>query len=92
MKQIVFIPAARKELRKLPQGAQTDLLAALDAVAKGGGDVAKIAGTDDLYRVKPGGQARGWRALVAFEGDVVVVLIATRGEVYRMMKKAAARR
>jgi mRNA interferase RelE/StbE len=79
-----FRPAAVRQLRKLPKDAQRRLRAATEALCDQPhppGSV-KLAGTDDLWRIRVG----DFRVVYTIADDalvVTVVRVAYRREVYR---------
>jgi mRNA interferase RelE/StbE len=79
-----FRPAAVRQLRKLPREAQRRLRAAIDGLgdqARPAGAV-KLAGTDDLWRIRVG----EFRVVYTITDEalvVTVVRVANRREVYR---------
>jgi mRNA interferase RelE/StbE len=76
--QVNFTNAATKALRKMPKKDVAALVAKLNAfAATGTGDVKKLVG-EPYYRLRHG----DWRAIFEIEGDILVVRIAHRREVY----------
>ncbi len=81
---VYFKPSADKQLAKLPRDVQRRIVAAVDALA---GDprpqgVAKIAGDDNLWRIRTG----DYRVAYEIHDDRLVVLVlrvAHRGDLYR---------
>jgi mRNA interferase RelE/StbE len=79
-----FRPAAVRQLRKLPKDAQRRLRAATEALcdqpyAPG---ATKLAGTDDLWRIRVG----DFRVVDTIDDEVLVVTVvrvANRRDVYR---------
>ncbi|MFV0383373.1 type II toxin-antitoxin system RelE family toxin [Paracoccus sp. (in: a-proteobacteria)] len=77
--QVIITSAARKGLRKMPANDRTAMMAKLTAFAENGeGDVKKLVGSD-YFRLRHG----EWRAIFAIEGDVIVLKVAHRREIYR---------
>jgi len=76
--QVSFTKRAMKDLRGIPKADALALMAKLGAYAKtGDGDVKKLQGRDG-FRLRHG----NYRALFQVMGDVVVVRVAHRREVY----------
>ena len=82
--EVQFRPAAVRQLRKLPKDAQRRLRAAIEDLAdqaRPSGAV-KLAGTDDLWRIRVG----EFRVIYTIADEalvVTVVRVANRREVYR---------
>lgn len=77
--QVIFTKSATKDLRKLPGADAAAIIAKLSAFAEtGAGDVKKLAGSENEYRLRHG----NWRALFEIEDGVIVVRVAHRREVY----------
>jgi len=77
--QVTFEKAAVRTLRKMPAKDRDAMIAKLETFATtGAGDVKKLKGSDD-YRLRHG----DWRAIFEIAGNIVVVRIAHRREVYR---------
>jgi len=77
--EVVFLPAATREFRGVPQEDQLLVTTAVEALSQGGGDVRKLREVRRLYRLRAG----NWR--VIFEADwsarkATVVAIERRGE------------
>ena len=78
--QVTLSRTATKALRRMPQADATALLAKLDHwAATGQGDVRPLTGEAGLFRLRHG----DWHAIFELRGDVLVLLIAHRREVYR---------
>jgi len=76
--QVVFTSKARKGLRKMPAADRARLVEKLTAFAEtGSGDVKALTGSPFL-RLRHG----QWRALFEIDGDLIVVRVAHRREVY----------
>ena len=79
-----FRPAALRQLRKLPKDALRAIRSATDALrgAPRPAGAAKLAGTDDLWRIRVG----SYRVIYTIDDDVLVVTVVRVGhrrEVYR---------
>lgn len=77
-------PSARRELLKLPRPDQRRLIRAMDALADNPRPrgIKKLAGPDDLYRIRVG----DYRVVYTIQDDrliVLVVRIGHRKDVYR---------
>jgi mRNA-degrading endonuclease RelE of RelBE toxin-antitoxin system len=82
MLKVIIAPDARETLRKLPQKMRQRIGAALQKVASGaGGDVRKLAGRPDEYRLRVG----DYRVLFHYDDpDVIVVTdVIQRKDAYR---------
>lgn len=82
--RIEYLPAALRDLRKLPRQAQLQVAPVIDALAgePRPSGVVKLHGTDDLYRVRSG----DYRIVYRVQDDVLLVVVVTVGnrrEVYR---------
>ena len=83
--RVELLPAAEKELEKLPadvQRAVVDKLTSLGQDPRGGG-VRKLAGTEDLYRVKV---RKDYRIVYQVQSRALLVLVIRvrhRREAYR---------
>lgn len=76
--QLILSRTAQKALRKMPGRDASALLDKLEAfAATGAGDVKKLTGRP-FYRLRHG----DWRAILEISGDVLVVRIAHRRDVY----------
>ncbi len=76
--QVIISRTAQKGLRRMPAKDAAALVAKLEAFAETGeGDVKKLAG-GPFHRLRHG----DWRAVFEIEGDLLVVRIAHRREVY----------
>lgn len=83
--RVEFLPAAEKELSKLPRAVQRATIERIEALALDprGPGTRKLEGADDLYRVKV---RKDYRAIYAIEDRVLVVLVIRvrhRREAYR---------
>jgi len=77
--QVVYLSAARRALKAMPLPDASALVAKLAVYADTGvGDVKKLTG-EPRYRLRHG----NWRAVFEIAGDVIVVRIAHRRDVYR---------
>ena len=75
---VIYTNAARKGLKEMPAGDRNALMAKLVAYATSGdGDVKRMVGST-FYRLRHG----DWRAIFEIEGNVVIVRVAHRREVY----------
>ncbi len=82
--RVELTPRARRDLKSLPQQAQSRLQPHLDALEQNPRPhgVKKLAGEDDTYRIRVG----AYRILYQIQDRVLVVLvvkIAPRREAYR---------
>ncbi len=82
--QIEWLPAARRQLRKLPTDVAERVFLLVDALAVNPRPVGcrKLSGHDTRFRVRSG----DYRALYEVRDEVLVVLVVTVGhrrEVYR---------
>ena len=82
--QVQFAGAAKKQIRKLDGGIRKRISAAIDALAQEPrpDGVKKLAGADDLWRIRVG----DYRVIYQIQDLHLVVLIVKighRGEVYR---------
>lgn len=76
--QLIFSKVAAKALRQMPTKDAAALRGKLRVFAEtGAGDVKKLTG-QPYYRLRHG----DWRAILEITGDVIVVRIAHRREVY----------
>lgn len=76
--QITFTRTAMRDLRKLPNKDRRSILEKLQVYSETGqGDVKKLKGRSE-YRLRH----RNWRALFEVEGNMIVVRVAHRREVY----------
>ncbi len=81
---VTFRAAARREFDKLPQRVQDQIMPRIDALSENPrpSGVTKLSGEDNIYRVRSG----IYRVAYSIQDDVLVVLIvrvATRGEIYK---------
>tara|TARA_Y100000815_G_scaffold244735_2_gene243187 strand:+ start:860 stop:1096 length:237 start_codon:yes stop_codon:yes gene_type:complete len=77
--QVTYSRTATKDLRKMPAKDRTALMDKLDTyAATGAGDVKALQGRAG-FRLRHG----QWRAIFDINGDIVVVRIAHRREVYK---------
>lgn len=81
---IYFKPSADKQLAKLPQDVQRRIVAAVDDLANDPrpAGVVKIAGDDNLWRIRVG----DYRVVYEIHDDrllVLVIRVAHRKDVYR---------
>lgn len=86
--EIVFKPAAQRDLKKLPQKTQKRLLKGIIALAENPRiqAVEKLAGYEDLFRFRVG----NFRVIFeVHEAEVVVLIvrIGDRKEIYRLISK-----
>jgi len=76
--RVVFLSAALRGLRRMPRADAAALTRKLETCAETGrGDVRKLRARDG-WRLQHG----NWRAIFRLEGDVIVVEIAHRREIY----------
>lgn len=76
--QITYSKSALKDLRKMPGKDAKAITAKLAKYAETGeGDVKKLQGRPE-YRLRHG----NWRALFEINGDVIVIRVAARGNIY----------
>ena len=80
----MFAPAAERQLRKLPAAARERIVRASERLATDPRPpgVMKLAGTDELYRIRAG----DYRLIYQIADDQLIVLIARvahRKDVYR---------
>ncbi|MDH2325991.1 type II toxin-antitoxin system RelE/ParE family toxin [Cereibacter sp. SYSU M97828] len=76
--QLIITRTAEKALRRMPGKDAAALIEKLKGYAQTGqGDVKKLVG-QPYYRLRHG----DWRAIFEIEGDVIVIRIAHRREVY----------
>ncbi|GGD13913.1 type II toxin-antitoxin system RelE family toxin [Aureimonas glaciei] len=77
--QLIIHPNAEKVLSRLPVRDSEAIKAKLQIYADTGhGDVKKLSGRDE-YRMRIG----VWRALFVVQGNMIVLRVAHRREVYR---------
>ena len=77
--KVVYHPAARKALNRMPARDRDAIEAKLLRFAETGhGDVKKLAGSDE-YRMRIG----VWRAIFVLVDDMLVLRVAHRREAYR---------
>jgi mRNA interferase RelE/StbE len=82
--QVLFAPAADRQLRKLPQSVQKRIVRSVEGLQtnpRPPGAI-KLQGEHDLYRLRAG----DWRVVYQVADDrlvVLVVRIGHRGDVYR---------
>ncbi len=81
---VMFAPAADRELRRLPEAVQRRIIAAVETLQENPRPVGtkKLAGTEDLWRVRVG----EYRVVYQIDDDrllVLVVRVAHRKDVYR---------
>jgi mRNA interferase RelE/StbE len=86
--EIVFKPAAQRDLKKLPQKTQKRLLKGIMVLAENpcSQGVEKLVGYEDLFRFRVG----DFRVIFeVHEAELVVVIvrIGDRKEIYRLIKK-----
>lgn len=82
--EIIFAPAAERELKKLTRERQKDVLAALRRLQDGSEtlEIEKIKGHPSFFRIKAGSEMRViYHPLAA--SRVVVLVIRDRKEAYR---------
>ena len=84
MYEIEILPAARRQIKKLPSPAQAQILDRIEDLRfdPRPSGVAKLAGEEGLYRVRSG----DYRILYTIDDDQVVIFIVRVGhrrEVYR---------
>ena len=76
---MIIQPKARKQLRRM---AKNDVIRLLEALknyeATGNGDVKKMQGVDDAYRLRVGNM----RAIFEIIDDMVVLQAGYRGNIY----------
>lgn len=82
--QIEWLPAARRQIRKLPRPAAKRVFSLIDSLAENPRPEGcrKLSGHDARFRVRSG----DYRALYEVRDEVLVVLVVTVGhrrEVYR---------
>lgn len=76
--QVIFSKSATKSLRGMPRKDADAMIAKLELYASSGsGDVVKLLG-EPFHRLRHG----NWRAIFEIDGDILVVRIAHRREVY----------
>jgi mRNA interferase RelE/StbE len=82
--QVLFAPAADRQLRKLPQAVQRRIVRSMEGLQtnpRPPGAI-KLQGEHDLYRLRAG----AWRVVYQLADDrlvVLVVRIGHQGDVYR---------
>ncbi|HEV8069753.1 MAG TPA: type II toxin-antitoxin system RelE/ParE family toxin [Planctomycetaceae bacterium] len=82
--QVLFAPAADRQLRKLPQAVQKRIVRSVEGLQANPRlpGAIKLQGEHDLYRIRAG----EWRVVYQIADDrlvVLVVRIGHRGDVYR---------
>lgn len=80
----VLTPRAQREMRAAPADTRRRIFAALDRLAEGmvGGDVRKLQGVDDEWRLRVG----DWRVRFRYDTPariLVVLRVLPRGRAYR---------
>lgn len=76
--KLIITKTAAKSLRKMPVADAVAMIEKLEAfAATGEGDVKKLVGSE-FYRLRHG----QWRAVFELEGDVIVLLVGHRREIY----------
>lgn len=76
--QVTFTNTAAKALRKMPKKDSLAIVDKLEVYAETGrGDVKKLKGRDG-YRLRHG----NWRAIFEIKGDLLVLTVAHRSNVY----------
>lgn len=82
--RVIITPAAQRQIEKLPRPTQRRILLKLTNLAENpfGRESAKLAGQDDLYRIRTGDFRIIYQILKA-ELTVAVVKVAHRKDVYR---------
>lgn len=76
--QLIITKTAAKSLRKMPVTDANAMIAKLETfAATGEGDVKKLVGSE-FYRLRYG----QWRAIFEIEGDVIVLRVGHRREIY----------
>lgn len=85
---IEFTPTAVKDLKALPKAILKKIDARIASLANNPqpGDVKKLQGSDDLYRIRVG----DYRIVYTIEDGkliIVVVRIGHRKEIYRLLKR-----
>lgn len=79
MRRLIYKRTAKRAMDRLPIGDRDALHGKLSHyAATGEGDVKKLVGGEE-YRLRHG----DWRAIFILDGDVVVVSVAHRRDVYR---------
>lgn len=87
MHRVLLKPSAAKDLEKMERPLQRRIIAKLDDLSRSprGTDTRKLAGEEELYRVRVG-DVRIIYQIQDRELIVLVVRIARRDEVYRGLK------
>lgn len=76
--QLIITKTAAKSLRKMPVADAAAMIEKLETFsATGEGDVKKLVGSE-FYRLRHG----QWRAIFEIEGDVIVLRVGHRREIY----------
>jgi mRNA interferase RelE/StbE len=82
--QILVLPAAKRQLKKLPKQAQAVIVGVIEALAKNPrpSGAKKLVGEEDLYRVR----TRDYRIVYEIRDQqliVAVVKVGHRRDIYR---------
>ncbi|HTY21743.1 MAG TPA: type II toxin-antitoxin system RelE/ParE family toxin [Desulfomonilaceae bacterium] len=90
--RILIFPKAQRQIRRLPGGARSKVLAAIDSLAENPrpAGVKKLTATENHFRIRVG----DYRIIYAIEDDFLVIFVIAAGhrkDIYRRLKALTAK-